>query len=190
MKKLLILVSILSILNYSCSKKEHTIIAAPPLLVEYPIDLNFTINPKCSIEGDSYIYEPNPDLKYFHFFAGCDSNLPNDASGSYINISQTIFSDYYPNDSIPQIIISTREQSNINYFGIIPDSSDFNVFNLPYQNGFASFSGTCQVAAAPASMKYHTMSSLKTRPLTYSGYFDLLNSTGNFRIKGSVYLPK
>lgn len=188
MKKLLLVVSIFSALNYSCSKKDQSEVTVPPQLTEYPIDLNFAIRPSCSIITDntSYLY---PDIVDFHFFAGCNSSLPDDTSGSYINISQTYF-DYDQSYSAPQFIISANGQNGNNYFGIKPDSSDFNLFKLPYQNGFASFSGTCQIAPAPDSRKYHNISSLKTQPLIFSGFFDIVNNTGSIRIKGSIYLQK
>jgi hypothetical protein len=191
MKKLLFVVVILSSLNYSCSKKDHYIVIAPatPPLIEYPIDLNFTINPACQIFYNFPYSDPMLEERDFYFFAYSHSSLPDDTSGSYINVSQTYF---YYNDSfsVPQFIVSAKGQNGINYFGITPDSSDFNLFTLPYQNGFAFFSGTCQAAPAPGSMKYHTISSLKTQPLSFSGFFDLLNGTGSIRIKGSVYLSK
>lgn len=190
MKNLLFILCILPVLNESCSKKNHAIITAPATtsLMEYPIDLTFAIDATCSIfiDSNSYFY---PDEKDFNFFARSDSSLPNDSSGSYINIVQTYF-DYNQSYSTPLIIITANGNKGANYFGIIPDSSGFNFFTLPYQNGFASFSGACQVAPAPASAKYHTISSRKTQPLTFSGFFDVLHHTGNIRINGSVYLAK
>lgn len=191
MKKKLFVLLIVLIANYSCSKKDQAIVITPPPLIEYPIDLKFDITPECQIKIDSFDdnYYGEGKSSYFNFFARSNSNLPNDSSGSYITISQNYYDDAQIY-TIPQFIISSNAQNGNSFFGIIPDSSDFNLFKLPYQNGYVAFSGTCQVAPAPASRKYHAIRNIRTQPLTFSGFFDISNNTGSFSLKGTVYLPK
>jgi hypothetical protein len=181
---------ILSVSNYSCSKKDHwTLGRGEPLppLIEYPIDLNFTINPSCSISySDDTLSEAWS--KNFEFNAYSDSSLPNDSSGSYMKTSQ-VYSYYYEYESCTDATfdISTREQSNPSgkIFLTMLARENFNFFTLPYQSGIASFSDTCYVIYGGG--KYKTVDP-KTSPLIFSGFVDLVNGTGIMRIKGSIYL--
>jgi len=191
MKKILFVLAVLLTLNYSCSRKDHIIIpsSSPHPLIEYTIDLNFTINPSCSIRYDStddyedYFYLIEKD---FEFTAGSDSNLPYDTSGSYIRVFQN-YSYYTESYSLPQFDVKTKNQNSTNFFIVQPVSRDFNLFTLPFLNDTVSFSGTCKVIGGAG--KYQTIG-FKTQPLTFSGVFDLAHDTGSFRIKGSVYLQQ
>jgi hypothetical protein len=192
MKTLLIVVLIVVLslfaLNNSCSKKDQSIITVsqptPPAPIEYPIDLNFSINTSCYIFYDSTNDYPWFREKDFYFFAYSKSNLPNNTSGSYIDIQQ-IYGYYSQTYNDAEFIISTNEPfPNENGLHIQPRKK-FNFFTLPYQSGVALFSDTCYVTAG--SGKYIRIGQ-KNTPLIFSGFIDLTNGTGSVRIKGSVYL--
>lgn len=195
MKKLLLIVFVLSALNYSCSKKDHWTLGqgAPPLLIEYPVDLNFTVNPSCNIVYDPFSYGITV---HFKFSAGSDSNLPNDTLGSHIKVFQDYTSYYsgvtYSVDddkyyTVPEFDISANGQNDANHFIIQPADSGFNLFTRPFQNDTVSISGTCK--AIGGNGKYSSIGQ-KISPLIFSGFMDTTNHTGSIRIKGSVYLQQ
>lgn len=193
MKKLLLAISILSALNYSCSKKDHIIIPStpPPILTEYQVDLNFTINPVCRISYDDGAGYPPFKEKDFEFYASSDSNLPNDNSGTHIDVNQ-VYSYYYDYETTSSNIfhISIKGQQNppTDEDGFYMQTrNNFNFFNLPYQSGIASFSDTCYVTGGNG--KYSGIGQ-KVTPLIFSGFMDTTNHTGSIRIKGFVYLQQ
>jgi hypothetical protein len=195
MTKLILAGLLLCSLNYSCSKKDHAEAAPPagqPILqqavrtIEYPIDLDFTKQSTLFIYSDSTDPYPYFREQDFEFHAVSDSNLPNDSSGSIVAILQN-YSYFTKTYSAPEIIVTANAENRSNFFRIVPDSV-FNVFNLAYQNGSVSFSGTCHAVPDPQSKKYETITSVKSQPLYFSGSFDSSNHTGNIKIKGSVYL--
>jgi hypothetical protein len=195
MKKIFSILVVLVMVLYSCYKKDpDTFIGtpAPPppkVFIEYPIDLNFTIGPSCSITHDDGAGYAPMEEDDFEFYASSESNLPDDSSGTDITAYQ-IYSYYYKKYDDARFIIGIKNQQNPghedNYVYVQP-AKDFNFFTLASQPGVATFSDTCYITAG--SGKYVSIGQ-KTSPLVFSGYIDLANGTGNFSIKGSVYLKK
>ncbi len=182
MKKLLLFFSLISFI--SCSKtynEQGQLITTPPVVVltAYPVDLNFTIEPDCNIVYDTLgNYLPLFE-KVIYLFARCNGTI----GGNNIFLSGYISQSYlyfYNTYSPANVTINELNTNNKIELAIL----DFNMFLLPYNNGAATFSGTCSPYSG--SEKYFNVRRGNTT-LSITGIADAFSHAGSFRIQGTLY---